>query len=144
MSPNQQADPGRYRNAWAALVQLVRDGHSWSGHERNRLFLNRGGAFSDVSVISGLDHDGDGRALAVVDWDRDGDLDLCYRNRTAPRLKLMLNSHARGGENSDEGTMVDALESGDASGAGGAGVPVRYRRRVGEYFQRVVEEAGDQ
>ncbi len=97
MSPKQQADPKRYGSAWSAIIQLVRDGHSWSGHERNRLLLNRGGAeFADVSSISGLDHGGDGRAMAMVDWDQDGDLDVWYRDRTAPRLRLMLNQHAPG------------------------------------------------
>jgi len=95
VSPKQQADPRRYGSAWSAIIQLVRDGYSWSGHERNRLLLNRGGLdFADVSSISGLDHGGDGRAMAMVDWDQDGDLDLWYRDRTAPRLRLMLNQHA--------------------------------------------------
>lgn len=98
MSPQQQADPERYRNAWAALLQMVRDGRSWSGNERNTLFLNRGkGEFAEVSSVAGLDAKGDGRALAVVDWDQDGDLDLWYRDRTAPRLRLMLNNHAAEG-----------------------------------------------
>ena len=73
-------------------MKLVRQGHSWSGGERNRFFLNRGaGSFSEMSGLSGLDHPDDGRALALVDWDQDGDLDLWYRNRTAPRLRIMLN-----------------------------------------------------
>ena len=67
----------------------------WSGNERNRLLLNCGEAgFADVSSSVGLDHEGDGRALAIVDWDQDGDLDLWYRDRSAPRLRLMLNRHA--------------------------------------------------
>jgi hypothetical protein len=95
VSPRQQADPKRYGSAWAAIVQLVRDGRSWSGGEKNKLLLNRGGAgFADVSSVAGLDSKADGRALAVVDWDQDGDLDLWYRDRTAPRLRLMLNRHA--------------------------------------------------
>jgi tetratricopeptide (TPR) repeat protein len=85
----------RYGSAWSAIIQLVRDGHSWSGNERNRLLLNCGEAgFADVSSSVGLDHEGDGRALAIVDWDQDGDLDLWYRDRSAPRLRLMLNRHA--------------------------------------------------
>lgn len=87
-------------------MQLVRAGHSWSGHERNCVFLNctspvagqepsanqdRIPQFSNASAMSGLDWPDDGRAVAVVDWDQDGDLDLWLRNRTAPRIRLMRN-----------------------------------------------------
>jgi len=73
-------------------MQLVRGGYSWSGGERNRLFRNGGdGRFHEMSQLAGLDHPDDGRGLAVVDWDQDGRLDLWYRNRTAPRLRLMMN-----------------------------------------------------
>ena len=44
-----------------------------------------------MSVVSGLDFVDDGRGLAVVDWDHDGDLDLWLSNRTAPRLRFMRN-----------------------------------------------------
>ena len=82
---------------------MVRQGSSWSGRERNCVMLNCGidagknnagnsaVPFADVSAISGLDFADDGRAVAVVDWDHDGDLDLWFRNRTAPRLRLMVN-----------------------------------------------------
>ncbi len=97
MSPEQQADVRRYASAWTTLLQMVRDGRSWSGGERNRCLLNvQDGSFADVSFAAGLDHPGDGRGLAVVDWDQDGDLDLWYRNRTAPRLRLMSNQHEPG------------------------------------------------
>ena len=70
----------------------MRDGHSWSGRERNRSFLNCGdGTFAEVSALTGLDFADDGRALAVVDWDHDGDLDVWLHNRTGPRLRLMRN-----------------------------------------------------
>ena len=118
MSPEQQADPKRYGSAWSAIIQLVRDGHSWSGHERNRLLLNRGGAeFTDVSAISDLDHGGDGRAMAMVDWDQDGDLDVWYRNRTAPRLRLMLNQHANGAQDFVAVRLEGTTSNRDAIGA---------------------------
>jgi hypothetical protein len=83
-----------YRASWQALMQQVRSGSSWSGHELNCCFLNTGGQFASASHVSGLDHADDGRGLAVTDWDQDGDLDLWFRNRTAPRLRLMLNRAA--------------------------------------------------
>jgi len=53
-----------------------------------------GDEFVDFSHLSGLGLDDDGRALAVCDWDRDGDQDIWFRNRNAPRLRLMLNDSA--------------------------------------------------
>ena len=78
-------------------MKLVRNGHSWSGNEKNRFFKNGGeGQFHEMSHLAGLDHAQDGRGLAVVDWDQDGRLDLWYRNRSAPRLRLMLNRRNSG------------------------------------------------
>ncbi len=97
---------------------MVRDGRSWSGHERNRFLLNDGaGEFADLSSVAGLDHDADGRALAMVDWDQDGDLDLWYRNRTAPRLRLMLNSHRSGKEDFVAVRLEGTRSNRDAIGA---------------------------
>ena len=102
-SPQQAGDPRAtqaYGRSWQATIQLVRSGSSWSGHERNVAFLNCANPeqpvqtpsrFADISAVSGLDFSDDGRALAHVDWDQDGDLDLWFRNRTAPRLRLMRN-----------------------------------------------------
>ena len=100
MSPspvNTQDQKGaeRYAASWAALMQQVRRGASWSGYERNCSFLNTGGRFVSASHVSGLDFPDDGRGLAVTDWDQDGDLDLWLSNRTAPRLRLMLNQSSR-------------------------------------------------
>ena len=67
----------RYLKAWRALGNILSDGGSWSGHERNCCFLNtRGERFADVSSAVGFDHDSDGRGVALVDWDHDGDLDV--------------------------------------------------------------------
>lgn len=83
---------GNYRNAWSALSQLIGMGRSFSGHERNCCFLNNhSGRFADVSAATGLDLIDDGRAIALADWDADGDLDIWLANRTAPRVRLMRN-----------------------------------------------------
>lgn len=77
---------------WVAVQRMVREGLSWSGYERNSAFLNVGGPrFADVSAVSGLDYDDDARAVATVDWDFDGRLDLWLANRTGPRLRFMRN-----------------------------------------------------
>ncbi len=63
-----------------------------SGHEPNSLFLNLSGKqFADVSGVSGIDHEGDARVVAVWDYDRDGWSDLAIANANAPRLQVFRN-----------------------------------------------------
>lgn len=65
---------------------------SLSGKERNHLFLARNGErFLDLSEISGLDHIGDSRAFALLDFDRDGWLDVAMVNANAPFFQLFHN-----------------------------------------------------
>lgn len=65
---------------------------SLSGHERNHLFLSAGGEqFLDIGPLSGLDQPGDSRAFAVLDFDRDGLLDVALVNANAPRFQLFEN-----------------------------------------------------
>ena len=81
-----------YASGLWAVVRLIQKGRSLSGRERNCVFLNtRGTRFADCSQVLGLGYPDDGRGLAVVDWDQDGDLDLWFSNRTGPRLRLMIN-----------------------------------------------------
>ena len=52
--------------------------------------------FANIAAASGLDHADDSRAVATLDWDHDGDLDLWFSNRNAPRLRLMRNDAPNG------------------------------------------------
>ena len=76
---------------------MTKQGRSLSGHERHCCYLNLHGSsqaegrFANVSAVSGLDLDDDGRGLAFVDWDQDGDQDLLISNRNAPRIRFMRN-----------------------------------------------------
>lgn len=98
-----------YKLGWLAINKLVNQGFSWSGHERNCAFLNTGGtAFADVSSVTGLDFDDDGRSLASVDWDFDGDLDFFITNRTGPRLRFLRSGLSAG--DSDGGFLQLKLE----------------------------------
>ena len=55
----------------------------------NALFHNRGaGKFRDVSAITGTDHTGVARGLAVADYDGDGFLDLLVANIDQPPVLL--------------------------------------------------------
>ena len=72
-------------------------GGSLSGRERHCVFLNMGATsggapqFANQSAGSGLDLSDDGRAIALSDWDGDGDVDMWISNRNAPRLRFMRN-----------------------------------------------------
>jgi tetratricopeptide (TPR) repeat protein len=50
------------------------------------------GQFTDISGVSGFDFPDDARALAVVDWDHDGDLDVWVSNRTGPQVRFLRNN----------------------------------------------------
>ena len=80
------------------LNAMLYQGRSFSGRERNCCFLNvRHGRFANISAVSGIDFPDDGRGLAVVDWDHDGDLDLWITNRNAPRLRFLRNDSVTAG-----------------------------------------------
>jgi tetratricopeptide (TPR) repeat protein len=86
------AAPGYARN-FRTLNRLISQGKSFSGYERNILLLNlHGQGFADVGGLLGADFDDDARAVATVDWDRNGTLDLWVTNRTAPRVRLLRNN----------------------------------------------------
>ena len=78
----------------AGMTQrLIRQGQSFSGHERHCCFLNTAQRrFADISAASGIDFPDDGRAVAVVDWDQDGDLDLWIANRSGPQVRFLRNN----------------------------------------------------
>ena len=86
------ATPSYTRN-FRDLNDKVSQGKSFSGYERNPLFLNLGGeGFAEIAELLGVDYDDDARAVATMDWDRDGDLDLWVTNRTAPQVRLLRNN----------------------------------------------------
>ncbi len=94
---SQEAGTSEGSGAKSALTRMMHGGRSFSSHERNCCYLNTGaapagaGRFANISAVSGLDYPDDGRAVALVDWDHDGDLDMWISNRNAPRLRLMRN-----------------------------------------------------
>ena len=76
-----------------ATFRMLSTGASWSGHERNHLFLGRPGEgeFLRVSGISGLDDEGDSMSAAMLDFDRDGWMDVALGNISKPRFRLLRN-----------------------------------------------------
>jgi thiol-disulfide isomerase/thioredoxin len=72
---NTQKKTGTLRNDQNDLI--FDKGFSFSGYERDPLFLNRNGKkFQDISGVSGIDSISDGRAGVFADFDNDGDYDV--------------------------------------------------------------------
>jgi hypothetical protein len=60
-----------------------------------------------------------------------------------PRSKGQRGVGSPRGDNPDEAKRDELFAPGEATGASEGAVPVRYRRQVGDYFERVAEETGD-
>ena len=134
----------------ADIDLMTRQGRSFSGNERNCCFLNTGrpgnAQFATVSALSGIDFPDDGRALAVVDWDQDGDLDVWVTNRSAPRIRLLINNSNSQNRSIQfrlvgDGSTVNRMAIGarvelETSEVGQDGQPVRLIKtmRAGEGF----------
>ena len=66
--------------------------HSYSGYEKNKLFLNQHGKrFVDISSISGADDVADSRSWVRWDFNRDGWCDIAFVNANQPLLRLYRN-----------------------------------------------------
>jgi hypothetical protein len=89
-SPDDATPSPTYELAWNALNDLLRSDGTWSGYERNVVYMNnRDGTFSDVSAVIGMDFVEDGRAFALADFDHDGRLEVLLKNRNAPQIRLL-------------------------------------------------------
>ena len=74
------------------LSRKISGGASFSGNERDSIYINIGGKdFVSISGITGLDDPGDGRSLAILDYDRDGWPDFVVASVTTPTLQLYRN-----------------------------------------------------
>ncbi len=103
---------------------IFKEGFSFSGFERDHLYLNlEGKRFRDISGVSGADSISDGRSAVVADFDNDGDLDiflttiqndghLLFRNNVGQDnhyIRVTLEGRASGKD--AFGTMVRARTS---------------------------------
>ena len=66
--------------------------NSLSGGERNRIFFRREGNYKDYSLVSGADFREDGRGFVLLDFDRDGWIDLGVTSLNHPRFRLVRNT----------------------------------------------------
>lgn len=123
------------------MTRLIRQGYSWSGRERHAAFLNGDhGRFFEVAPALGFAFQDDGRALARIDWDQDGDEDLLLTSRGGPRLRLLINeqrtpNHWLAIQLEGSGANRDALGARvEVHLAGREGAPLIATRRAGEGF----------
>ena len=65
---------------------------SFSGNERNRMFLQTDGNFDEVSLVSGADFREDGRGFVLFDFDHDGYLDMGVVSPNRPRFRILKNT----------------------------------------------------
>lgn len=88
---NTQKATGTLRNDQNRLI--FEQGFSFSGYERDGLFLNREGKkFTDISGVSGIDSITDGRAAVFADFDNDGDEDVFLTTIQGPGHLLFRNN----------------------------------------------------
>ena len=71
---------------------IVKGGHNLSAYERNRTWLNiKGSNFLDLSYLTGMDSDGDGRCVVAGDFQNNGRLDVVVRQVSGGPLSFYAN-----------------------------------------------------
>jgi thiol-disulfide isomerase/thioredoxin len=95
VTQTNQSEEGALRSDQSSL--MFGEGFSFSGYERNPLYLNRGNGFLDISGVSGIDSVADGRAGVFADFDNDGDLDVFVSTIQGPAHLLYRNNVGQDG-----------------------------------------------
>ena len=102
-------------------------GFSFSGYERDPLYLNLGGKkFTDISGVSGIDSITDGRAGVFADFDNDGDLDV-FSTTIQNQAHLLFRNNV----GQDNNFLRIALEGDKQTGLDAYGAVVRVKTSAG-------------
>ena len=103
------------------------EGFSFSGYERDPLYLNLGAKkFMDISGVSGIDSITDGRAGVFADFDNDGDMDVFSTTIQGHTHLLFRNNVGQ-----DSNYLRVALEGKGAGGRDAFGAVVRIKTSQG-------------
>jgi len=122
---NTQKQTGTLRNDQNRLI--FKKGFSFSGYERDALFMNREGKkFMDISGVSGIDSISDGRAAVFADFDNDGDEDVFLTTIQGPGHLLFRNNVGQ-----DNHWLRIILEGGKETGRDAYGSVVRVKTSAG-------------
>lgn len=122
---NTQKETGTLRNDQNRLI--FNQGFSFSGYERDGLFLNREGKkFTDISGVSGIDSITDGRGAIFADFDNDGDEDVFLTTIQGPGHLLFRNNVGQ-----DNHWLRIILEGGKETGRDAYGSVVRVKTSAG-------------
>jgi thiol-disulfide isomerase/thioredoxin len=122
---NTQKETGTLRNDQNRLI--FSKGFSFSGYERDTLFLNREGKkFMDISGVSGIDSITDGRAAVFADFDNDGDEDVFLTTIQGPGHLLFRNNVGQ-----DNHWLRIILDGGKETGRDAYGSVVRVKTSAG-------------
>jgi len=122
---NQQKKTGTLRGDQNRLI--FDQGFSFSGYERDSLYLNREGKkVYDMSGVSGIDSITDGRASVFADFDNDGDYDILLTTLQGPSNLLFRNNVGQ-----DNHWVRVSLEGGRALGRDAYGAVVRMKTSAG-------------
>ena len=111
------------------MGKIFTEGFSFSGFERDKLYLGDGSAFVDISGLSGLDSVTDGRGAAYGDYDNDGDYDV-FLTALQGQVHLLFRNNV----GQQQGFIRVALE-GVASGRDAYGAVVRVETSQGTQTQ---------
>jgi thiol-disulfide isomerase/thioredoxin len=124
-SNDGKAEKGALRSDQNQL--MFGQGFSFSGYERDPLYLNLGGKkFTDISGVSGIDSITDGRAGVFADFDNDGDLDV-FSTTIQNQAHLLFRNNV----GQDNNFLRIALEGDVKTGLDAFGAVVRVKTSAG-------------
>ncbi|MFT6794734.1 MAG: hypothetical protein ACJAR1_002749 [Rubritalea sp.] len=110
--------------------------NSLSGNERNRLVMRGKDGFVDRSLVSGVDCKEDARSFAMLDYDKDGWVDILLPSINGQRLRLFRN---RFGDLGAKGNVVEVSLLG-ANGSDQASANKSNRDAIGAVLTAVTDK----